>query len=296
MADFPTMAAETTSNLSTLLEETEQTQTSLQEAKAEITRVRQQVEEAWSGLSDRAQSLLERVNAGKNELSAKVESSTQVIAQLKQKIDTVQQELTQELEETKTAIAATDDKLNELIPELEESLNDTESALNSLQEKEIGVELEQAATSTGQKISEVNDELQTFQTEIEQQTETFQDYVSEQCIPTITDSTTALGDRLDDVIEHFTDQMQAVGDNVEEAMPELIERVSDNQDKLFEQLNEVTQQLEELMGKLSSAVEMASSSVLDASNTVVDGIDLTSTNCQKAIDLLSQARESLEVI
>ena len=160
MADFPTMAAETTSNLSTLLEETEQTQTSLQEAKAEITRVRQQVEEAWSGLSDRAQSLLERVNAGKNELSAKVESSTQVIAQLKQKIDTVQQELTQELEETKTAIAATDDKLNELIPELEESLNDTESALNSLQEKEIGVELEQAATSTGQKISEVNDELQ----------------------------------------------------------------------------------------------------------------------------------------
>lgn len=296
MPDFQTMAAETTTKLSTLLDETEQTQTSLQEAKAEITRVRKQVEEAWSGLSDRAQSLLERVSTKKSELSAKVESSTQVIAQLKQKIDTVQQELTQELEQTKTAIAATDDKLNELTSKLEENLNDTESALNSLQEKEIGVELEQAATSTEQKLGEVNEELQAFQTEIEQQTETFQDYVSEQCIPAITDSTTAFTNRLDDVIQHFTDQMQAVGDNVEEAMPELIERVSDNQDKLFEQLNEVTQKLEELMGKLSSAVEIASSSVLDASNTVVDGIDLTNTNCQKVIDILSQARESLEVI
>ena len=296
MPDFQTMATETTTKLSTLLEETEQTQTSLQEAKAEIARVRQQVEEAWSGLSDRAQSLLERVSAKKSELSAEVESSRQVIAQLKQKIDTVQQELTQELEETKGAIAAIDDKVNELIPELEEGLNDTESALNSLQEKEIGVELEQAATSTEQKISEVNDELQAFQTEIEQQTETFQDYVSEQCIPTITDSTTAFTARLDDVIQHFNDQMQAVGDHVEEAMPELMERVSDTQVKLFEQLEEVTQQLEELMGKLSSAVEMATSSVLDASNTVVDGTDLTSTNCQTAIELLSQARESLEVI
>ena len=296
MADFQTMAAETTSKLSTLLDETEQTQTSLQEAKTEITRVRQQVEEAWSGLSDRAQSLLEQVNAKKSELSAEIQSSTQAIAQLKQKINTVQQELTQELEQTKTAIAAIDDKVNELTPELEADLNETESALNSLQEKEIGVELEQAATSTVQKLGEVNEELQVFQTEIEQQTETFQDYVSEQCIPTITDNTTAFTERLDQVIEHFTDQMQAVGDNVEEAMPELIERVSDNQVKLFEQLDEVTQQLEELMGKLSSAVEMASSSVLDASNTVVDGTDLTNTNCQKAIDILSQARESLEVI
>lgn len=296
MPDFQTMAAETTSKLSTLLEETEQTQTSLQEAKAEIARVRQQVEEAWSGLSDRAQSLLERVSAGKSELSAEVEFSSQVIAQLKQKIDTVQQELTQELEETKGAIAATDDKLNELIPELEEGLNDTESALNSLPEKEIGVELEAVATSSQQKFSEVNDELQAFQTEIEQQTETFQDYVSEQCIPTITDSTTALTDRLDETISHFTDRLQTVSDDVEGVTQELMEQVTNNQVRLFEQLEEVTQNLEELMGKLSNAVETATSSVLDASNTVVDGIDLTNPTCKTAINLLSQAEESLKAI
>lgn len=296
MPDFQTMAVETTSKLSTLLEKTEQTQTSLQEAKAEIARVRQQFEEAWSGLSDRAQSLLERVSAGKSELTAEVESSSQAIAHVKEKINTVQQELTQELEETKAAIAATENKINELTPKLEEAFNETKSALNSLSEKEVGAELEETATQTQQELNAVNDELQAFQTEIEQQTETFQDYVSEQCIPTITDSTTALTDRLDETISHFTDRLQTVSDDVEGVTQELMEQVTNNQVRLFEQLEEVTQNLEELMGKLSNAVETATSSVLDASITIVDGIDLTNTTCKTAINLLSQAEESLKAI
>lgn len=296
MADLQSMAAETTSRLSTLLDEAEQTQANVENAKVQITDIRAQIDEAWSGLSDQAQTVLGQVNTGKSELVTEADAVTQLLEQLKQKIDTVQQEILRELEETQGAIAAIDDRLNELNPALDEDLSAAEEALGNLNEKEIGVELEAATTEAVQELSEMMGELTAFQAELEQQTAGFQGFVSEQCVPAVTEGVTMLSDHLDGLGEHFTDQIQAVGDAMEQETQGLMEQVNNAQDELFQELESTAQQLEELMTKLESAVETASSSVVDASGAVVDGIDMTSTACRTAIDLLSRARESLEAI
>ncbi|KAM3115416.1 hypothetical protein [Phormidesmis sp. 146-33] len=294
MADFQSAAAETTGKLSALLDEVDQTHNQLQNTKTELTNFKQQLEEAWAKFSDQAQSLLEQVTTSKSELTAEADSVEQTIAQLKQKIDTVQQELVQELEDTKGAIAAVDDKLNELTPELEGDLQEAEGALNHLDEKDIGTELEQAVTQTLQELQTVNSDLQGFQTELDQQTESFEGVVSDQAVPAITNSVTGLADHLDGIVDQFNEQIRAVGDGIEQSMQGLIEQVGQGQETLFDQLEDNAQQLEELMGKLNSAVETASSSVVDAGRTLVDGTELTNDNCKTAIQLLSDAKESLE--
>ena len=294
MADFQSAAAETTGKLSVLLNGVDQTHTQLQNTKTELTTFKQQLEEAWTKFSDQAQALLEQVNTSKSELTAEADSVKQTIAQLKQKIDTVQQQLVQELEDTKGAIAAVDDKLNELNPELEGDLQEAEGALNHLNEKDIGTELEPAVTQTLQKLQTINDDLQGFQTELNQQTESFEGFVSGQAVPAITNNATGLTDHLDGIVEQFNDQIHAVGDGVEQSMQELIDQVGQGQKNLFSQLEDNAQTLEEIMGKLNSAVETAGSSVMDAGRTVADGTELTSDGCKTAIQLLSDAKESLE--
>ena len=61
MSDLQAAATETTAKLTALLGEAEQAQTSLQESQAQVSRVREQIEAAWTQLSDRAQSLLEKL-------------------------------------------------------------------------------------------------------------------------------------------------------------------------------------------------------------------------------------------
>ncbi len=294
MSDFQSAAAETTGKLSAVLDEVEQTHTQLETTKTELATIKQRLEDAWTTLSDQTESLLEQVNNGKNELSTEADAVEQTIAQLKQKIDTVQQELVQELEETKNAIAAIDDKLAELTPNLETDLQEAEEALNSLHDKEVGTELEQAAAQTVQELQAVATDLQGFQAELTQQAESFEGYISDQAIPAIQTGVTGLTGQLTDTITHFDDQIESMGDGVEQSFQELMGQVRQGQENTFNQLEENGTTLEELMGKLHSAVETASSSVVDAGQTLVDGTELTSDGCKKAIELLSDARESLE--
>jgi DNA repair exonuclease SbcCD ATPase subunit len=238
--------------------------------------------------------LLEQVNNGKNELSTEADAVEQAIAELKQKIDTAQQELVQELEETKGAIAALDDKVAELTPGLETDLQEAEEALNSLHDQEVGTELEQIATQTVQELQTVATDLQGFQTELTQHTDSFEGYIADQALPAITNGVAGLNTQLDSTITHFNDQTEAVSDGVEQSFQELMGQVRQGQEDTFTQLEDNTQKLEEVMGKLYSAVETASSSVLDAGQTLVDGTELTSEGCKKAIELLTDAKDSLE--
>jgi ABC-type transporter Mla subunit MlaD len=294
MADFQSAVAETTSKLSTLLNEVNQTHEQLQTAKTEVNDLQQQIEQAWTSLNEQAQSLLESINSSKGELTTEAEGAEQAIAQLKQKIDTAQQELVQELEETKGAIAALDDHLAQATPELEADLQAAEEALSNLQEKEVGVELEQAVTQTMQELSTVSGELQGFQAELSQQVETVSGHLSEQILPEIAAGADGIGMHLDEIVTHFDEQIQAMGDGVRETMQGLLDQVQQGQENCFGQLEIQAQTLEEVMGKLESAIETAGFSVTEAGRAVVDGIELTTEGSKTTVQLLSDANEALE--
>jgi len=294
MADFQSVAAESTSKLTALLEEVAQTQGQLQTAKTELSDTRQQIDDAWTGLNEQVQSLVETINASKTELATEAEAVEQSIAQLKQKIDTVQQELLQDLEETKGAIAALDDQLTELNPELDGDLQSTEDAFTTLQDQDIGTELEQTITQTVQDLQTVNTDLQGFQTELNQQVETLASYLSDQVTPAIATSVEGLGGHLDGIIDHFNQQIQDMGDGVKQSMQDLLVQVQQGQDGTFSQLETNVHTLEEVMGKLSTAVETASASVVEGGRTLADGVELTTESCKTSVQLLSDANAALE--
>ena len=220
MSDFQTLASETASKLSTLADETETTQTSLIDTKNELARIRQQYEEAWEGLGEHAQSLIEQVNGGKTELATEVESVTQVIHQLQQTIGSTQDELTQELAAAKGAIAAIDDKLSEL--DFESDLEEAEDALEALGDQEIGAEVEESITQAVEELSGFGGELTAFQSGLEEQVDGLEAAISEQAVPAIEAGAETLTDHLDGLIEHFDTEIQTVTDGMDDSMQGLI--------------------------------------------------------------------------
>ncbi len=296
MSDLQAAATETTAKLTALLGEAEQAQTSLQESQELVSRVREQVEAAWTQLSDRAQSLLDKTVSAKSELATDTESVTQVLAQLKSRVEALGDEFTQDVEETKTAIAALDDGIEAVTPELETSLQAAEDALTALQDKEIGSETEQIVSQTEDYLQEVDSELESHQTTIEERSEALQTYIFEQCLPEITTRVTDFAEQLEEVVAKLTEKLQVVEDATERSAQDTIDQVSEAQNNIFDELVKTSQKVEEVMGIVSNVVDTASSSVIAASAALVDGSNQTKISAETATDLLTKTKESLDKV
>lgn len=83
MADFTTVANETVTKLTSLLEHTEQAQTNVEESRAQVSQFSEQIESDWTELSRYAQSLLEQASGAREELAAEDQETAQSLAQLK---------------------------------------------------------------------------------------------------------------------------------------------------------------------------------------------------------------------
>lgn len=296
MSDLQTAATETTAKLTALLGQAEEAQTSLQESQEQISRVREQVEAAWTQLSDRAQSLLDKTVNAKSELATDTESVNQVVVQLKDRVAALEGELTQQLEDTKAAIASFNDGIEAQAPELEVNLKEAVDALTVLQEKDIGSETEQTVSQTSDYLQEVDSELESHQTTVEQRAENLQSYIFEQCLPVITTRVTHFAQQLEETVAKLTDKLQVVGEITEQSAQDTLDQVSESQNNLFEELQNSAQKVEEVMGILGNVVDTAGSSVIDASAALVDGANQTNTSTETAIGLLSKAKEALDKV
>lgn len=294
MSDLQTLAGETVTKLSLLADASETTQTKLTDVKAELTRIRQAVNEAWETLGERAQALIEQVNASKTELSTEVDTVTQAITQLKQTIDNTQNELTQELEATKGAIAAIDDKLAEL--DMESDITEAETALNNLGDKEIGTEVGESTAAALEELNGFGGELAAFESGLQDQIDGLGTTVADQVVPGIEGNAQALSNHFDGLIEHFNNAITEVTGSMEESVRGLMEEVGTSQNDLFTKLEGIAGKFDEQMTQLEGAVETAKASVVDATDALVEGIELSNESCQKAVDLLSEANKSLETV
>lgn len=296
MSDLQSAATETTAKLTALLGQAEEAETSLQESQAQVSRVREQIEAAWTQLSDRAQSLLDKTVSAKSELATETESVSQVVVQLKDKVDALEDELTQELEETKTAIIALDAGIEAQTPEIEQSLQEAADSLTSLQDKEIGSEVEEKVSQTEDYLQEVDGEIESHQTAIEQRSEALQAYIFEQCIPEITTRVTQFAEHLEEVVAKLTEKLQVVEDITEQSAQDTLDQVSEAQNNIFEELQNTSKKVEEVMGILSNVVDTAGSSVIDANAALVDGVNQTNTGAETATVLLAKAKDSLDKV
>ena len=296
MSDLQAAATETTAKLTALLGQAEEAQTSLQESQAQISRVREQVEAAWTQLSDRAQSLLDKTVNAKSELATDTESVNQVVVQLKDRVAALEGELTQQLEDTKAGIASLNDGIEAQAPELEVNLKEAVDALAALQEKDIGAETEQTVSQTSDYLQEVDSELESHQTTVEQRAENLQSYIFEQCLPVITTRVTHFAQQLEEMVAKLTDKLQVVGDVTEQSAQDTLDQVSESQNNLIDELQNSGQKVEEVMSILSNVVDTAGSSVIDASAALVDGTNETNTSTETAIGLLSKAKEALDKV
>lgn len=296
MSDLQAAATETTAKLTALLGQAEEAQTSLQESQAQISRVREQVEAAWTQLSDRAQSLLDKTVNAKSELATDTESVNQVVVQLKDRVAALEGELTQQLEDTKAGIASLNDGIEAQAPELEVNLKEAVDALAALQEKDIGAETEQTVSQTEDYLQEVDTELESHQTTVEQRAENLHSYIFAQCLPVITTRVTHFAQQLEETVAKLTDKLQVVGDVTEQSAQDTLDQVSESQNNLIDELQNSGQKVEEVMSILSNVVDTAGSSVIDASAALVEGTNETNTSTETAIGLLSKAKEALDKV
>jgi predicted nucleic acid-binding Zn-ribbon protein len=295
MSDLQAATAETAAKLTALLGQADEAQASLQQSQELVASVREQVEAAWAGLNEQAQALLDQTVNAKSELATETESVGQVVVQLKDRVATLEDELSQQLESTRAALTALDDGIEAQAPELEGSWQEAEAALTALQ-KEIGSETEAAVTQTVDYLPEVNSELESHQTGLDQRAEALEAYIFEQCLPEITTRVTDFAMQLEGVVVTLTDKLQTVGDATEQSAQDTLDQVSEGQNNLNQGLLDTGRKVEEVMNILSSVAEMAVSSVLDASAALVEGANQTNTDAETSVGLLSEAKASLEKV
>lgn len=160
----------------------------------------------------------------------------------------------------------------------------------------MGQKQNKPVSQTSDYLQEVDSELESHQTTIEQRAEGLQSYIFEQCLPVITTRVTDFAQQLEEMVAKLTDKLQVVGDATERSAQDTLDQVSESQNNLFEELQNSAQKVEEVMGILSNVVDTAGSSVIDANAALVDGANQTNTGAETAIGLLSKTKESLDKV
>lgn len=297
MATLETTARETAAKLTALLDEADEAQSGLTEVREQLAQISEQIEADWSSLSDRAQSLLERVNTAREELSAEADSVNEGLVQLKSDVEAWQDETSQEQEATNSEITGLGDELETHQSELEGTLQTVESSLSALKEKVEEVEgqlEEEIAQKESYLQNDVSSQVQTHQTDIEQRGSELQAYIGDESIGAIADMVADLATQLEDKVEQLTQKKQELEESTETSAQDSISQYQQNQETVFGDLMNTANELEQMMAQLSDLVDRGGTTVVSAKDTLVDGTKTTNVGLETALGLIEEVRKLLE--
>jgi hypothetical protein len=294
MSDFQTGLVETTSRLVLIISRAEEAYLNVQRFQSEALRIRQQVDVAWSELSEHRESFQSGLESAQAELAEESESTLQVILHCQEKVDLVREELTNSFQETYELAIALNSKINELRGELGTEYTNTENAVRLLANQHVGTDIDSTASSVTENLSEINDSIDGYQQSVEEKADALHEFITQQCLPEVDIRSTACTDHIEGMLTYFGDQL----DSMKTAAREQIERIFqlvDGGQSIFQGGESLQiKGLSDLSGELTTLTSVVEGFMGRLAEALREGTAHVVTGIEKQAEIIDEATEDFK--
>ena len=299
MSDFQASAIETSAKLTLLVQEIDKSQVDLESLEALVTETSTQIDTQWNNLTTRSESILTQLNTIREQIKAEVTEVEQALNQLQQKITSTQSEIEQEFGETKTSFEQLDNSVETSSSAQEQSWQQSEQALNALQEKsqEAESELDTAFSETSSLIQEdFITAIQTCESDVVQRTETLHGFVTNDCLPQISEKSNEFSEKLTQMSEQVDQKLQEISTNVENSTSSSLDQASSEHNDKISALLSTAKDLSQALEGVEQTVDQTSTNAGRSLGLLKDGTDLTNTGLITCVEAFDEVRKLIDQI
>jgi len=297
MSDFKSVANETATKLTLMVQEIEQAQASLDSLEQLVDATTTQIDTQWTELNSRAETLLNQLSAIRDQINTEATEVGQSLSQLKEKIASAQSEVEQEFNETKTGLDQLGSSLETIVPEQEETWQSTEEALTMLQEKteEVETAIETAFSETGSWVQgELVTAMQTQTTGVVEQTDTLNTYITSECLAQLTEKSNEFSQRLIEVSDQLSQHLLETSSNTENSVTASLEGASSQHNSTIGSLVSMGQDASRALEDVGGTIDKTSSNALEALGLISTATDTTNVGFNTAVRVFNKAEELLQ--
>jgi chromosome segregation ATPase len=296
MSEFQTTANETAIKLTMLVEEIDRSQTSLDNLDRLVSSTATQVNTQWTELTSRADTLIGQIDAIREQINTEVTEVEQALSQLQEKITSARSQVEQEFNETKASLNELDSALETVTSAQKEAWETTETAFTALQDKtqEIENTLETNLSETGTLIQdEFVTAMQTHESDIVQQTEILQTYISSEFLSQIADKSSEFSDRLSQFTEQLSQKLIEISSNSENSVSSFLEQAHSEHNSKIGDLVSTAGEVSHALEDVGKTVDKTSSNVTRMLSLLETATDTTNKGFNTTVDVFMEAKKLL---
>lgn len=296
MADLNIIAEQTVELLEELENEANQVEEQVGRTEQATTEAENTLNQAWSGLENRVQILLEQVISAQEILIGERSSLDEAIAQLKTKLEITRTQLEEAAQNTKDSLANISEQSDELMLALDSAHESSVLAYENLRARTEDIEAQMADGLQGTQdylLNQLDDDIISYEAELEQQVDEMTACIQDMCLPNIAAKVEDFIDHVDTITDQVTSYLEDLQEGMEQSVAGALDVFQSSHEEHLSDLLGTAGEVSSFLTDLGESVIEQVSSIQDTMGLLGEAVSTTNTGAEAAIGTLEDVIDLL---